>query len=77
LLTQHIVEIQEDAIYVETQFGRSYHFWSGLVKVINHPGFIAVYINANAAHILPDRAFSSPEYRQQFLSALKNKLRAA
>jgi hypothetical protein len=77
LLTRHIVEIQDNAFYEETKFGRSYHFWSGLAKVISRPGFIAVYINANAAHILPDRAFSSPEHRKEFLSVLKGKLSAA
>jgi hypothetical protein len=77
LLTKHIVEIQDDAFYEETQFNKSYHYWPGLAKVISRPGFIAVYINANAAHIIPSRAFSSSIQRQVFLSALKGKLRAA
>lgn len=76
LLTRHVVEIQEEAFYEETKFGRSYHYWPGLAKVISRPGFIAVYINANAAHIIPSRAFSSSLQRQEFLSALKGKLSA-
>jgi YcxB-like protein len=77
LLTKHIVEIQDDAFYEETQFNRSYHYWPGLAKVISRPGFIAVYINANAAHIIPRRAFSSASHRLEFLVALRGKLSAA
>ncbi|HVK53743.1 MAG TPA: YcxB family protein [Burkholderiales bacterium] len=74
LLTRHIVEIQDEAFYEETQFNRSYHYWPGIVKVVHHLGFIAVYINAHAAHIIPSRAFSSNEQRKLFLSALKEKI---
>lgn len=77
LLTTHIVEVQDNAFYEETQFGRSYHFWPGIVKVISLPGFVAVYVDANAAHVLPGRAFSSPEHRKEFLSALKDRLGTA
>ncbi len=76
LLTRHVVEIQDEAFYEETKYGRSYHYWPGLAKVISRPRFIAVYINANAAHIIPDRAFSSSLQRKEFLSALKEKLSA-
>jgi hypothetical protein len=77
LFTQHIVAIQDDAFYEETQFGKSYQVWGGLAKVISRPGYIAVYTNANAAHILPNRAFSSSEHRQEFLAALQGKLSKA
>ena len=77
LLTQHIVEIQDEAFYDETRFGRSYHYWAGIAKVVSRPGFIAVYLNANAAHIIPARAFSSPAQRKSFLTALEGKLRAS
>jgi hypothetical protein len=77
LYTKHVVEIQDDAFYEETQFAKLYYFWSGLAKVIVRPGFIGVFINANAAHILPSRAFSSPEHRQEFLASLMSKLNAA
>ena len=74
LLTQHIVEIQDEAFYNETRFGKSYHYWAGIAKVVSRPGFIAVYLNANAAHIIPARAFSSAAQRQSFLTALEGKL---
>lgn len=77
LLTRHVVEIQDEAFYDETQFNRSYHYWPGIAKVVRRLGFIAVYINAHAAHIIPSRAFSSHEQRQLFLSSLREKLSAA
>jgi hypothetical protein len=75
ILTKHIVEIQDDAFYEETRFNRSYQYWSGIIKVVQYFGFIAIYINAHMAHIIPRRAFSSTEQRTQFLVALNEKLR--
>ena len=77
LLTKHVNEIQDEAFYDETSFGKSYHYWSGIAKIVCRAGFIAVYINANAAHIIPSRAFSSVDQRQLFLETLKGKLHAA
>ncbi len=77
LLTKHIAEIQDDAFYKETKFGRSYEFWSGVVKVVGRPGFIGVYLNGNAAHIIPNRAFSSSDQRHAFFTALQGKLCAS
>ncbi len=74
LFTRYIVEIQDDALYSETQFAKSYNFWKGITKVVSRPGYLAVYTNAHAAHILPARAFSSAEQMQQFKSALLGKL---
>lgn len=77
LFTKYIVEIQEDYFYEETCFSRSYHYWPGVVKVVRRFGFIAVYLNAHYAHIIPSRAFLTVEQRTQFLSALRGKVSAA
>jgi hypothetical protein len=74
LLTKHQVEIQPGAFYTETSFSRTYHYWPGIVRVVKRFGFIGVYINGQAAHIIPNRAFSSVEQREAFLSGLKIKL---
>lgn len=76
LLTKHIVELQNEAFYEETSFGRSYHYWTGIVKIVDRPKFVAVYINAQAAHIIPNRAFSSPEQRTKFVMTVREKLNA-
>lgn len=77
LYARHRLEIQDGAFYTESQFGRSYIYWSGMAKVISPPGFIAVYFSANAAHVIPNRAFSSTDEKRAFLAALHQKLSAA
>lgn len=77
LLTEHIVEVQEEAFYEETQFNKSFHYWDGIAKVIRRPGFAAVYINALAAHIIPRRAFSSEEEMARFVAMARERVRAS
>ena len=77
LLTTHIVEVQDQAFYEETQFNRSLHYWPGIARVLKRPGFAAVYINANAAHIIPRRAFASDAQMNEFLALVKQRVRAA
>ncbi len=74
LLTRHTVEIQADAFFEENPFSKSYHYWPGIAKVVARPGFIAVYINAHAAHIIPNRAFTHSTHRSDFLALLKQRL---
>lgn len=74
LLTDHEVEIQPECFYEENPFSRSFHKWAGIVKVVDRPGFVVVYINAHAAHIIPNRAFESMDQRNDFLRQLRAKL---
>lgn len=76
LLTDHVVEIQPDCFYEENPFSKSFHKWAGIANVVSRPGFVAVYINAHAAHIIPNRAFSSKGQRDDFLSQVRAKLAA-
>lgn len=75
LLTDHIVEVQEDAFYDETRFNRSFHYWPGIAKIVKRPGFVAVYINELAAHVIPRRAFSSAEQANTFVSLVRERIR--
>lgn len=77
LLTRHVVEVQDDAFYEETEFGRSFHYWPGIAKVVSRPGFAAVYINALAAHIIPRRAFSSDQHLAEFVNTIRERVRAS
>jgi hypothetical protein len=77
LLTKHIVEVQEEAFYDETQFNKSFHYWPGIAKVIKRPGFAAVYINSLAAHIIPRRAFSNEEEMVKFVAVARERIRAS
>ena len=74
LFTEHVVEIQDDGFYDETRFSRSTYLWPGINKVVQRLGFVAVYIRAHGAFIIPNRAFQSTEQRKQFFLTLKQKL---
>lgn len=76
LLTDHVVEIQPDYFYEENPFSKSFHKWAGIANVVSRPGFAAVYINAHAAHIIPNRAFSSKGQRNEFLAQVRAKIAA-
>lgn len=77
LLTTHIVEVQDQAFYEETPFNRSFHYWPGIARVVRRPGFAAVYITANAAHVIPRRAFASDQQVDQFVALVEERIRAA
>ena len=76
VLTEHVVELQDDAFYEETPFNRSFHYWPGIVKVVRGPGFVAVYVSAQHAHIIPNRAFASDEHRDTFFRRVRERVRA-
>lgn len=77
LLTKHIVDVQDDAFVDETKFSRSYHFWTGINRVVSRTGFVAVYINASAAHIIPGSAFASTAQREEFVSTVRSRIHSA
>ncbi len=77
VLTRHVVEIQAEALYEETKYSKSYHYWGGIYKFIRLPGSVTVYVTKNAAHIIPVRAFKSPHEMDEFVSSIRNKLSEA
>ena len=68
LLTQRIVALSDEALSVESPYSLSHYFWSGIDRAVSHPGYIAIYLNAHLAEVIPDRAFASPEARERFLA---------
>ncbi len=74
VLTNHIVEIQDDAFYEETKYNRSYSYWNGIVKIVRRPGFAAVYVTPHMAHIIPKRAFESEQQLALFVDTCNEKL---
>lgn len=77
LLTRHSVEIQDNAFLVETKFNRSYHYWTGVQQIVRRPGFVAVYLNAHVAHIIPARAFATKAEALRFVALARGHLNAA
>jgi hypothetical protein len=70
-LTKHIMEIREDGIFDKTKYYQSLYFWTGVTRIVRRSGFIAIYVNQNAAHIIPNRAFGSKEECEQFYRGVK------
>jgi hypothetical protein len=77
VLTQHVLEANEDALRDSTKFNESRYFWPGIVDVIARPGFVAIYIAQHSALIIPSRAFSSRHVRKQFVGLIKKNMHAA
>ncbi|MDR3054533.1 MAG: YcxB family protein [Zoogloeaceae bacterium] len=77
LLTACTIEVLDDALLEETKFNKNFAYWSGIVKVVSCPGFIAIYVTQHNAYIIPNRAFASPVQKADFLKQVREKVRAA
>jgi hypothetical protein len=71
VLTQHVLEADEDALRDSTKFNESRYFWPGIREVVARPGFVAIYIAQHSALIIPSRAFPSGQVRKQFVDLIK------
>jgi hypothetical protein len=76
MLTEHVLEIRDDALYESTKFNESRFFWPGVLKVVSRPGYVAIFIAQHAAHVVPNRAFASKDQRNEFIATLKAKTNA-
>jgi hypothetical protein len=76
VLTEHVIELHPDGLLEETKFNKSLFYWPGIVKAVSRPGFIGVYVTPHIAHIIPNRAFSSPSERSEFLAQVRGKIDA-
>ena len=77
VLTDHVVEVQDEGLYHETCFVRSVHYWSGVATAVRRAGFAAVYLSSHGAHIIPRRAFASDQQVDQFVALVGERIRAA
>lgn len=77
ILTTHNIEIQEAGLLEETKFNRSLFYWPGLVKVVSRPGYMAIYVSSQQAHVIPKRAFSSKAEAQKFKATILECMQSA
>ena len=73
-LTKHTIEITDSALIEETKYNKSYFYWNGVVKAVNRLGNVAIYVTPHMAHIVPRRAFSSPQQRKELIELIKSKI---
>ena len=76
-LTTHIVEVQDEGLYEETEFNKSLFFWPGIIKAVSRPGFLAIYISGQQAHVVPKRAFASKSEMESFFQRVVSKIAQA
>jgi hypothetical protein len=77
LLTDHVLEVQDEGLYHETRFVRSVHYWPGVATAVRRAGFAAVYLSSHGAHIIPRRAFASDQQVDRFVELVEERIRAA
>ena len=75
VLTPKVIELQDDALFEETKFSKSYYYWPGILKAVRRPNYIAVYTGALTAQVIPHRAFLNEVARERFWEALNLKLK--
>ena len=75
--TTHILEVNSAHFYEETRFTRSFVLWAGVLKAVSRPGFFAVYVGPQMAHIIPSRAFESNDDRSEFIRMVKSNIAAS
>ena len=74
-LTEHVIEIRDDAFYESTRFNESRFLWAGILRLVERPGYLAVYVSQHSAHVIPTRAFKSSQQLAQFISLVKEKMK--
>jgi len=71
LYTRHEVKPLQDSLEVLTTYAHQYYYWQGLERVLITPWFVAVYVNKQAAHVIPNRAFRNAESRRDFITIVE------
>jgi hypothetical protein len=74
VLTSHRVELKTEGLYEETAYTKSLFLWPGIHKVVVAAGFVAIYVTAHSAILIPKRSFTSASAFRQFVDAVKAQL---
>jgi hypothetical protein len=63
---EHTITLFDDALFEETPVNRSEHRWAGIHHIAEGPRHIFIFIAANAAHVIPKRAFADTAAERTF-----------
>jgi hypothetical protein len=67
-----IIELRDDALFEETPWNQTHHYWPNIAKIVRRPGSFRVYLcPSGTAHIIPMRAFRNRGERKTFWLALQ------
>ena len=67
VICEHTITLTEEALTEVTPVNETRHLWSGIRKVIDAEDHIYLFIAANAAHVIPKRAFLDRESERTFI----------
>ena len=77
LLTRHVVRLGPDALRQRSVFTETTWYWTGVLRVVQRPGFVAVYQSQTGAQIVPNRAFVHRVQRDEFVRYARERVAAA
>lgn len=58
-------------MYLHNEAGEFLYYWPAIELVAEYEGSVHIYVTANAAVIVPDRAFDTADQRTEFLAAIE------
>ncbi len=73
-LTNHAIDLRNDGVFTESRFSTMLSYWHGVVSVVTRPGFVAIYLSPQLAHVIPDRAFASDNEKHAFVELARQKI---
>jgi hypothetical protein len=76
-LGAHKISLNEAGLVESTAVGESRTSWDGVNRIEHDEKFIYIYTAPHAAHIIPKRAFRSPQEAESFYQASRIKTIAA
>jgi len=71
VLGRHDFALGDSGLYEKTDFNESLHSWHSLDKIVDAFGLVLLRVAGSSWHIIPERSFSGPSEKQQFLEALR------
>jgi len=75
--TEHVTEVQQDALFDATKYAETRIFWPSVGRVILRPGCVVIFVAHGTTCWVPNRAFMSEQSKQQFVAAIRAKIARA
>lgn len=68
----YTIRIDADGVYDESEFDRSALPWSRTANVTQNPNYVLIHTTWKDAHVVPKRAFTSPEDAETFYDVARD-----
>ena len=71
---EHVIELRDDGFSEETTVNKTFQSWKGVTGIDEAASYITIGVRMTGGHIIPKRAFSSPEEAREFVTAARRYL---